>query len=111
MGVFLEVTTLAYDNDACRGAGVLAVTAAVVDAWPLAVGGREAAVVIGAVWFVVEAGVLEGAVLVIRLSSVWFVFGCVVGGGIGRRGGGGRGVCVCVVVLWWSESRKLCDEC
>jgi catalase (peroxidase I) len=45
VGAFLEVTTLAYDNDACRGAGFEAVTAAVEDAWPLAVGVFDAAVV------------------------------------------------------------------
>lgn len=104
--MFLEVTTLAYDNDACRGAGVLAVTAAVVGAWPLAVGGREAAVVIGAVWFVVGAGVLEGAVLVIRLSSVCFGFECVVDGGMEGEVVEVCGcVWVCVVVV--GESKTL----
>ena len=37
----MDVTTLAYDNDDCRGAGVLAVTAEDVEAWPLAVGVRD----------------------------------------------------------------------
>lgn len=110
VGVFLDVTTLAYDNDVCRGAGVLAVTAADVEGWPLAVGVRAAAVVeLGAVvvWFV-GAGFVLGAMLVIRLFLWRVVWVVVVGGCKEMEGCVG---CVCGRRRASRILKNLCDEC